>query len=195
MLGFQKGTKGKLEFESGLVVEGLLEGRIVRDATTLVLSFSQCKVTLGERVLFDPAWGIYDMACGSSVDSVFGGAGDRGAYLAATGEIPRKKADQKSNLMPADMDLNRFFEKIRKLRDLGQVNTNALLPLCKECSAEFPNDWLSRIELLELLSSLKDQSSVASQIKKLREDLTAIGNQDETKRKLIERGLKILVAR
>ena len=63
-----------LQFESGVVVKGVIE-RYTEDNsaknTATVISFKKgtCKVTLGERVLFDPAWGVYDMVLATTIVS------------------------------------------------------------------------------------------------------------------------------
>jgi hypothetical protein len=56
-----------LEFQSGVVVRGKIkrigETRIENERRPSVIVFEDgtCKVTLGDRVLFDPSWGTYDM--------------------------------------------------------------------------------------------------------------------------------------
>ncbi len=57
----KEGKTAKLEFESGVTVEGKVEKLLRRDGKLLLVTFSNCTAKLGDRVLFDPAWGTYDM--------------------------------------------------------------------------------------------------------------------------------------
>jgi len=46
----------------------------------LAITFSNCSAKYGERVLFNPDWGTYDMAVGERITSVFNGAADKDGY-------------------------------------------------------------------------------------------------------------------
>ena len=68
----------RLDYLSGITVEGLLENVHRQEHRNLILTFSDCTVTdLSGRVLFDPIWGTYDLAVGADITSVFGGVADR----------------------------------------------------------------------------------------------------------------------
>ncbi|KAA1193944.1 aromatic amino acid hydroxylase [Pseudohalioglobus sediminis] len=72
------GKRVRLEYLSGITVDGVLKTVFRQDNRNLVLSFEDCRVSdLSGRVLFDPAWGSYDLAVGSAVTSVYGGVADR----------------------------------------------------------------------------------------------------------------------
>jgi phenylalanine-4-hydroxylase len=75
-----EGKKAKLEIESGVIVEGKIDKILRRDGKLLLITFSNCRAKYGDRVLFDPDWGTYDMAVGERITSVFNGAADKDAY-------------------------------------------------------------------------------------------------------------------
>jgi len=75
-----EGKKAKLEFESGVTVEGKIDKILRRDGKLLLITFSNCTAKYGDRVLFEPEWGTYDMAVGEKISSVFNGAADNDAY-------------------------------------------------------------------------------------------------------------------
>ncbi|MBA3608852.1 MAG: aromatic amino acid hydroxylase, partial [Chthoniobacterales bacterium] len=75
-----EGKTARLEFESGVTVEGKIEKILRRDGKLLLVSFSDCTAKLGDKILFDPAWGTYDMAVSEKIVSVFNGAADKDAY-------------------------------------------------------------------------------------------------------------------
>src|SRR3981081_857478 len=75
-----EGKKAKLEFESGVTVEGKIDKVVRHDGKVVLITFSKCTAKYGDRVLFEPAWGNYDMAVGERISSVFNGAADKDAY-------------------------------------------------------------------------------------------------------------------
>lgn len=78
--GLEVGKGCTLQYLSGITVTGRLENVYRQAHRNLLLSFSECRVTdLSGRVLFSSEWGIYDMAVGAEIVSVFGGVADREA--------------------------------------------------------------------------------------------------------------------
>ena len=70
----REGEKICLEFGSGVVVDGKVSGVVNDEGQPLIVTFTNCTVRLGDRILFDPSWGDYDMAVGERITSVFNGA-------------------------------------------------------------------------------------------------------------------------
>lgn len=70
--GIKVGKREKLEFASGVVVDGVVAGFTwsPKDGRLLLITFQDCDVTLNGKVLFDHSWGVYDMAVGSRVKTV-----------------------------------------------------------------------------------------------------------------------------
>lgn len=65
--GIVCGQRLSLLFESGILVHGLLKKIESAADKNLIFSFDDCRVTAADdEVLFDPAWGCYDMALGES---------------------------------------------------------------------------------------------------------------------------------
>jgi phenylalanine-4-hydroxylase len=81
--GIQKAKETTLEFASGVVVRGTLDATMRGpDGKLVLLSFSNCKVTAPDgKILFDPSWGAYDLAVGSSITKISSGVADPKAYL------------------------------------------------------------------------------------------------------------------
>ena len=70
-----------LDFGSGIQLTGTLSKKLILEGKLLVASFLDCTITRGDRVLFDPSWGTFDLACGSIVASVSGGPADMQPYI------------------------------------------------------------------------------------------------------------------
>lgn len=206
-LGFKSGAKGRLEFESGVTVEGELVSRLERGGKNLILAFKNCTVKLGTEVLFDPSWGTYDMACGSKVFSVFGGAADRSRYLAATGGFGQPPAKPKTNLTNSNRALNDLYARVRALRDGAQGGATGKSPvgalsnemkskmlteltqIHEELEKSYRSDWLLRYELLELEHQYHLNSPWAETV---RNRLGEIARTGKDKADMISRGLGLL---
>ena len=177
---------GWLEFESGVTVEGTFVKSVREGERALVLVFEKCTVTMGDRVLFQPEWGTYDMACGAAVTSVFGGPPDRGSYLAATGGYTQAPARPKSNLTPENREINKLYEKVRQLREsskAGNAYPDSIQAIIRELDEHHANDWLLRLELLEFKGEWQTH---------LRQHLTELAAHHADLKEMIERGLAAL---
>ena len=180
----------KLEFESGVVVEGLLKGSVARDGQNLILVFDKCTVTFQAQVLFKPDWGTFDMVCGDTVVSVFGGAADRSSYIEQTTGWVSVKPTQSSNLTDQNRPLNFLYEKTAAARtELARKKKVNLDEVVASLDAEYPDDWLLRYELLELNCKYALKAEWEDSI---RSRLSQISNQSKDKADLIHRGLELL---
>jgi phenylalanine-4-hydroxylase len=142
-------------------------------------------------VLFEPAWGTYDMAVGAHVHSVFAGAADKAQfyghiYAPSDMDLPVHALDER------EQRLNALYAEIRALRE-GATTPEELERrvdrIAAALDAEFPEDWLARLELVELLKTR--QAAPALRVR-LREQLEAL-KTDEAHRILIDNGLALLV--
>lgn len=193
-MGFKNGAKGKLHFKSGVLVEGILLGetKIENKAKSqiIVMSFKDCSVTYKGKILFDPSWGIFDMACGKEVVSVFGGAPDRGSYFAEIGKkIPKGKA--KTNLTSGNKQLCEFYLQVRKIRESQKVEETTLEKILAAVEKQYPADWLLTLEILEL----SEKNKLKDLVKKCRSRLANLrGHQGAQLESLIARGLEVLLS-
>lgn len=192
-LGFAKGGRGRFEFESGIVLEGLLEGEPLRHGgEILFMSFRDCRITWGSEVLYQPEWGPFDLACGDQVASVFGGAADRAAYTRSVGQGKIPKKIQKRALSNDGRALNELYSQVRKLREekvVGSALEKELSRILSELDSNFPSDWLLRLEILELDQDRGLHSVFAAGAKKA---LEGLATESQEKRELISRGLALL---
>jgi phenylalanine-4-hydroxylase len=139
------GERVKLEYLSGITVEGELEHIVRKDQKNLLLSFRNCLVVdLEGEVLFDPQWGSYDLAVGAAVDSVYGGVADRA-------KLQLFKATPRSESVPRDVDdqLMSAYAEVAALREAGVIRDETALPaVVRDALEEHPREWLLRSELL-----------------------------------------------
>lgn len=181
------GKRLDLEFSSGVRVTGVFNGRVEQEGKTILLSLTEAKATFQERILFDPSWGTFDMAIGSSVPSVFGGAADREAFgetddfIAA--RVPKRTYSEEENFFHAQ------YAKVRELREnkvQGPELEKDLGKLLENHDQRFKKDWLLRLEAYELVNERSENSNLKH---KLRADLEAIASQDAKVASMIQDGL------
>lgn len=182
-----------LEFESGITVRGALQTPIRMNGKNLILPFTDCTVTSATgELLFKPEWGTFDLACGSKIISVFGGPADRKNYLQKTGGFKQLPMTPKCNLTPENRGLNELYAEVRRVRE-AELQGNALLAVLEKTETilenEHPEDWLLRLEILELVC---EHSLIASFAERVRGRLTEIRKLSPDRNDMIARGLAVL---
>jgi phenylalanine-4-hydroxylase len=158
-----EGKKAKLEFESGIVVEGKIDKLLRRDEKVLLITFSNCSAKYGDRVLFDPDWGSYDMAVGERISSVFNGAADKDAYNQVA-LVPKERTIK----VPSDAKrkrLENLYAQVRKIRE-SNGGYERLGEIWETQQAEHPDDWLLSMEIFEILDTTDQQPELKARIEK-----------------------------
>jgi phenylalanine-4-hydroxylase len=195
--GFVGDKPGKIEFESKVILQGVLKATTQKKGKNIILHFDQCTVKRGDLVLFDPSWGSFDCACGSAVVSVFGGAADRGKYFKDVFQAQAQKAQkQKSNLTPQNEALNERFRVVRQIRESEIWNKeieSQLQVVFDWVRKNAERDWLLLMNVLEIVCRFASRSNFEKQV---HEALSAQKSvQSSENQMLIERGLQLLVDR
>lgn len=166
----REGKTARLEFHSGIIVEGKVEKLLRRDDRLLLVSFSNCTAKLGDRVLFDPSWGTYDMAVGDKIVSVFNGAADKEAYNQVA-LVPKERTIKH----PSDAKRKKLENLYQQVRDIRTRKTayERLGEIWETQQAEHPNDWLLSMEIFEILDDTEQQSELKMRVKKFLEEKKA----------------------
>lgn len=143
----------RLDYLSGIIVEGILREIVRQDQRNLVLAFDDCRVTgLGGRSLVEPAAGRYYMAVGSRIDSVYGGVADR-ERLQLYKPTPATRTIQ---LRP-DADLISLYRLVDELRRGGGAADESERQTLRQGLARYPEEWLLRVECLQLPGLAQDE--------------------------------------
>jgi phenylalanine-4-hydroxylase len=181
-----EGERRKLEFESGVVVEGKIEKLLRRDGKPLLVTFSDCTAKYGDRVLFDPSWGTYDMAVGSRVVSVFNGAADNDAYNQVA-LVPRERTIKS----PSDAKRKRLENLYAQVRDIRErhVGYERLGEIWETQQKEHGNDWLLSMEIFEILDETGQQNPLKQQVMMFLNGRKTIDKDNAT---LIEWGFRLV---
>jgi phenylalanine-4-hydroxylase len=167
-------------------VEGQIEKLTRRDGTLLLITFSHCTAKLGGKILFDPAWGAYDMAVGDKIVSVFNGAADNDAYNQVA-LVPKERTIK----VPSDEKRKKLESLYQQVRDIRTRKTGyeRLGEIWETQQAEHPNDWLLSMEIFEILDELGKQKELKEKVAKF---LQARRAADKDIATLVEWGFRLV---
>jgi phenylalanine-4-hydroxylase len=176
----------KLEFEGGITVEGeIITGSRNLQGAIIIIRFKNCTVTHGETILFQPEWGIYDMAVGKKVISAFSGAADVNSFDLIL-KLPSSKTIKAKQSAERD-ELEVLYQMVRNSRDAKDKQTS-LVTIFEKLKSNHPNDWLLAVEIIELLNDRNETQLLQEMmvyLEKLKESRPEIA-------KLISDGLELI---
>ncbi|MDG1040497.1 MAG: aromatic amino acid hydroxylase [Polaribacter sp.] len=182
--GIYEGKHVSLEFVGGVKVAGtaITGVRDLRGKIQLI-SFKDCTVTYQDTILFDPSWGIYDMAVGEKIISAYSGPASVHSF-----ENINKVSETKThkiNYSSEDKALYTLYERVRAYRESKKVLESEIIEVYNTLINEYKTDWLLLLELYEL--SIKNNFNIQNQLLKSLETLKC--NNSYTK--LIEKGIAL----
>lgn len=193
--GIVEGQIVTLNFEGGVCVEGkIVTGKRDIRGKIQLITFKECRVTYGDEVLFDPSWGVYDMAVGKSLVSAFAGPADDKSFK----NIHKKSetVTQKIVYSPQELALHQEYALLKTLRETlengpdVEASVTELTPVLNEfwqrTKTTYPREWLLFLELLELMYVIKHDQG--DEVRKHLEDLA----QDKSIDPLIKNGLALI---
>ena len=147
--GIYEGEFMTLEFESGIVLKGrAITGTRDLRGKILIITFDECTVTYKDEILFQPDWGLYDMAVGSSIISAYAGPADVDSFD-GLGKVSETKT-HKIIYSDAEKQLYKLYALVRKMREEKTVTEEKIATIYHQLKSDFPKDWLLQLELYEL---------------------------------------------
>lgn len=143
-----EGEQVTLEFEGNIIVKGeIITGSRNLQGEILLIKFKNCTVTHNDKVLFQPEWGIYDMAVGKKVISAFSGPADVNSFdminhVPSSQTIKQKKSAERE-------ELEKLYANVRTIREKNSAAIT-LKEAFAAVTSGHPNDWLLSVEIAEL---------------------------------------------
>lgn len=181
--GIYEGKKVQLLFEGGVKVEGeIITGIRNLQGKIQLISFKNCTVTYKNEVLFDPSWGIFDMAVGKKIVSAFAGPADYNSFEFIN-KLPKEKT-HKIAYSTQEKNLHSLYQNVREMRISQQINFDTLENIFNKLVIDYPDDWLLVLEIYELLPNTELRVKVFQHLSKLQ--------SNPSFQKLIEDGLFLL---
>lgn len=153
-----EGKRTRIEFEGGVTLEGeVITGKRNLQGKIVLISFKDCTVRCDGEILFDPSWGIYDMAVGRHVISAFSGPADHRSFdlithVPSEGTIHVERSKQYQAL-------DALYAQVREARKGSSMSSGQIQDILMRLEQEFSEDWLLALELFELSQSDKPMAS------------------------------------
>ncbi len=186
-IGVEAGKASTIHFESGIIVSGIVKQIEHQKNKIILISFSDCTVKDDKgHVFFEPSWGIYDMAVGKEICSVFCGAADKDAF-----EEKSFISKTTTHHPVYDDETKQYHQLFQTVRDCREQHTHyEQLPLVwEQLKNHFGNDWLCAIEILELLNQEHIMPLLSEEIQTY---LTLKADKNPEKAKLIQDGFYLI---
>lgn len=184
-IGIAAGEKSEFTFTSGLKVKGILAETVRKEGKLILLRFNECEVGFEGKILYEPSWGMYDMAVGSSIISCFSGPADPVAFE-LNYKAPSEKTHKLQHTSKA-VGLFSLYQKVNEIRG-KKIPVKDLEEVWKDLQANHPDDWLCALEILELLGHQKEDPL----FRNIKSFLDSRKAENETLKKLIEDGYAVL---
>ena len=132
-----------IEFESGILIKGIIKNILFYHNKVSIISVDNCYVSNKSEKLFDPEWGTYDLFSSNKVSSVFGGPSDFNSYKKFIVNINDKKISQLNNVLnnnDSDSKMISLYEKTQNNKN----NLNELHKIALVLEKYYPDEWLLR---------------------------------------------------
>ena len=152
--GIVEGKHIELNFEGGVKVSGkIITGKRDLQGKILLISFNECTVTYNRQILFKPEWGIYDMAVGEKIVSVYAGPASDESFddLHTVSKVKTKKIKYSKK----EKELFKLYEKVRSFRENKKTNFKLLANVYSEIQSKYKNEWLILFEIYEIIYDSK----------------------------------------
>ncbi|MBT2686731.1 aromatic amino acid hydroxylase [Bacillus sp. ISL-47] len=185
-LGIEMNKMMQITYESGIEISGHVTSLLIHQDSLVLITLEECLVKKGDDVLFDPAWGTYDLAVGSQIVSARPIAAD---YASFHGEpIINEDAQKEGKTLTP---LEQLYEEVRQIRESNFSKDVLLHSIVGKILNEFPEEWLLQLEILELVERYDKESP----LKKLLLDQLEKLSEEERYIRLIQNGLDVIFDR
>ena len=155
--GIYEGKETTLVFVGGVKVVGeVITGTRDLQGKIQLISFKNCTVTFEDEILFDPSWGVYDMAVGVEVVSAYSGPASVNSF-----EEVNKVSETKTHKIKyteKQISLYHLYRQLRTLREAAKLTEKVVEIMYAKLVANYPTDWLLMLELYEV--SVKNNFSI-----------------------------------
>ena len=183
--GIIEGEYVELKFEGGVLVRGvIITGKRDIKGKIQLISFKDCSVKYKDEILFKPDWGVYDMAVGKKVVSVFAGPADDNSFL-NNYKLPKSTSEQ-IVYDNKNLQLHKLYGEVKNIRQSGQIELKKISSIYNNIISNYNHEWLILLEIYEILFETK--SDLRDKVKK---SLTELRKNDKFT-DLIDNGLKLI---
>jgi phenylalanine-4-hydroxylase len=184
-MGWRRGARAELRFRSGVVVTGALKDWLRHGSKLILVTWTDATARLGDRVLFQPEWGEFDMAVGQEVVSVFGGPAHREAF-GETDDFVTRWVPPKVYSQPV-LAQHRVHDEIQRARR-SEAGAWPARALAEVALSDAGGDWLADLDILELAAREGDAVTALA----VRARLLSLASREPSVAQQIQDGLELL---
>ena len=180
--GIYEGKQTTLNFKRGITVTGeIITGTRNLQGKIILISFKNCTVKYGDEILFQPEWGIYDMAVGENIVSAYAGIADPDNY-GLMYEPPKEKT-HKIKYSKEEKEIHKMYQIVREMRENNVFDLVKLEGVFSQFKTN-KKEWLLALEIYELLKNTKSKLKI--------EILDYLNQVDNPYTNLVNDGLELL---
>jgi phenylalanine-4-hydroxylase len=186
-VGISIGNKTQLHFESGITLQGIVKSILSANGKNQLITFDDCTIIgANGELLFNPTWGVYDMAVGERIVSVYSGAADKSTFEELA--YKPKTSTYHPQYSQRMLTLHDLYQQVRDCRGNSKA-CNKLPETWKQVQQNYPEDWLCPLEILEVLTGENTEQGLAARIEA---HLRAKAIAEPELNKLISDGLHLI---
>ena len=185
-LNIIEGSKTTIQYNNGIEISGNVKEIRYIDERPLIIKLNKCTVKLQEHILFEPEWGEYDLISGEHIKSVSGGPADYKKYYHDKNDSLNYK--QSSTLSEENIELNKLFEKIQKIKS-NSKNQSYITEILDKVNKHYPDEWLILFELFYVIQNDDQFLNINNDIIN---KLKSIAIRDKEHSVIINRGIEII---
>lgn len=180
-----------LETRTGLKITGRVKSVVNAGGEARVFLLENVRfIDRNGRAILSENRRLYPLPVASRIGSVSGGAADRKNFVLRNRKKALKKVkSHKTNLTPENAELNGLYRRVREFRESKGSDPRILDEVLEALDEKHPEDWLLRLELLELYLARAPRNPHVS---RLRQELTTLRLRLPERAEMIDRGLKLL---
>jgi len=183
--GIYEGKKTTLNFEGNITVSGeVITGKRDLKGKIVLISFKNCTVTHNDTILFQPSWGIYDMAVGKEIVSGYAGPASVKSFK-NVGKVSKEKS-HKIRYSKQELMLHELYGFVAAMRKKETIVIEELASILVLLKSNCSKDWLLTLEIYELVynSNTAVESDALNYLMQFKEI--------EKYRKLVENGIELI---
>ncbi len=185
-INVEPGKNSTIKFYNGLIVSGTIKNIIKYEDKPILITLDNVSVSLEDNILFEPAWGQYDLACGNKIVSIYGGPADWKNYQSL--ELTKENISyHSSNLTEKTEYLNKLYGKVEKLKNKKASSEN-YMKILKIVYEQYDKEWLLCMIIYEII--YKDKT-IENEVQFLKNHIIKFKSDLQLKN-AIERGLELV---
>jgi len=185
-INVEPGKHSTIKFYNGLIVSGTIKNIIKYENKPILITLDNASVRLKDNILFEPAWGQYELACGNKIVSIYGGPADWNNYQSL--ELTKENISyHSSNLTEKNEYLNNLYGKVEKLRNKKASSEN-YMKILKIVYEKYDKEWLLCMIIYEII--YKDKT-IENEVQFLKNHIIKFKSDLQLKN-AIERGLELI---